>query len=216
MNFDETWLNRLGIILNFLAGFMLAPELIGIERLKKIELFLERVLLHVKSTLDTQLRRGNEKAGLIHILRPASVIITLVLIIWSLQARYYFITFIAVLLIYFFLVSVGFALIQLNEFILEVVKVFATFGFYSPRPIRLSRWNVIRRYHFLLLTWYPLLAIVPAIANLTIEPILLAINMIVSKSVRRLEGEERLRSMIVASGIVFFIVGNFLQLLATF
>src|SRR3972149_12004161 len=126
MNFDETWLNRLGIILNFLAGFMLAPELIGIERLKKIELFLERVLLHVKSTLDTQLRRGNEKAGLIHILRPASVIITLVLIIWSLQARYYFITFIAVLLIYFFLVSVGFALIQLNEFILEVVKVFAT------------------------------------------------------------------------------------------
>jgi len=45
MNFDETWLNRLGIILNFLAGFMLAPELIGIERLKKIELFLKNTKL---------------------------------------------------------------------------------------------------------------------------------------------------------------------------
>ena len=31
------WLNRVGIILNFLAGFLLAPELIGIERIKKYE-----------------------------------------------------------------------------------------------------------------------------------------------------------------------------------
>jgi hypothetical protein len=31
------WLNRIGIILNFLAGFMLAPELLGIERLRRLE-----------------------------------------------------------------------------------------------------------------------------------------------------------------------------------
>ncbi len=35
-------LNRIGIILNFLAGFLLAPELLGTERLEKFEDSLER------------------------------------------------------------------------------------------------------------------------------------------------------------------------------
>jgi hypothetical protein len=35
MSFD--WLNRIGIILNFLAGFLLAPDLIGIENINKIQ-----------------------------------------------------------------------------------------------------------------------------------------------------------------------------------
>jgi hypothetical protein len=33
--------NRIGIILNFCAGFLLAPELIGIERLQRFEKCLE-------------------------------------------------------------------------------------------------------------------------------------------------------------------------------
>jgi hypothetical protein len=35
------WLNRLGIILNFCAGFMVAPELLGTVRLEKFEKALE-------------------------------------------------------------------------------------------------------------------------------------------------------------------------------
>ncbi len=30
------WLNRIGIILNFFAGFMVAPELFGVERIKRL------------------------------------------------------------------------------------------------------------------------------------------------------------------------------------
>lgn len=36
------WLNRLGIILNFLAGFLLAPELIGLERIRRFEERMEK------------------------------------------------------------------------------------------------------------------------------------------------------------------------------
>src|SRR5438105_240637 len=46
------WLNRAGIILNFLAGFMLAPDLIGLARLKKFEAALERVLQFLKSVIS--------------------------------------------------------------------------------------------------------------------------------------------------------------------
>jgi hypothetical protein len=38
---SSDWVNRIGIILNFCAGFLLAPELIGIQRLQRFEKFLE-------------------------------------------------------------------------------------------------------------------------------------------------------------------------------
>jgi hypothetical protein len=34
---DDVWLNRWGIILNVAAGILLAPELIGLERLRAFE-----------------------------------------------------------------------------------------------------------------------------------------------------------------------------------
>jgi hypothetical protein len=40
---DKDWLNRIGIILNFCAGFMLAPELLGTERLRNAEGYIENV-----------------------------------------------------------------------------------------------------------------------------------------------------------------------------
>jgi hypothetical protein len=42
-NFVEL-INRLGIILNFFAGFMLAPELVGIDRLNNLERRFERLI----------------------------------------------------------------------------------------------------------------------------------------------------------------------------
>lgn len=41
------WLNRLGIVLNFAAGFLIAPELIGIERIQRFE---ERMLARSRKT----------------------------------------------------------------------------------------------------------------------------------------------------------------------
>jgi hypothetical protein len=39
------WLNRIGIILNFCAGFMVAPELIGVSRLRKLEKRIKTISL---------------------------------------------------------------------------------------------------------------------------------------------------------------------------
>jgi hypothetical protein len=44
------WLNRIGIVLNFLAGFMLAPELIGIERIRRFE---QLILSRSKGTTNS-------------------------------------------------------------------------------------------------------------------------------------------------------------------
>ncbi|MBW4607411.1 MAG: hypothetical protein KME22_09330 [Hassallia sp. WJT32-NPBG1] len=58
MSIDLDWLNRVGIILNFLAGFMLAPDLIGKERLliieEKIEGQLQTIIKLVKSNLKSR------------------------------------------------------------------------------------------------------------------------------------------------------------------
>lgn len=52
-------LNRIGIILNFLAGFMVAPEVIGLERLKSFENSLEK--LSEKYNLKESLEQGSQK-----------------------------------------------------------------------------------------------------------------------------------------------------------
>lgn len=41
---DDVWLNRWGIVLNVAAGILLAPELIGLQRLRAFEEWLERNL----------------------------------------------------------------------------------------------------------------------------------------------------------------------------
>lgn len=55
MQIDLDWVNRIGIILNFLAGFMLAPDLIGRERLllieSKIEIKIEKLINITQKTL---------------------------------------------------------------------------------------------------------------------------------------------------------------------
>ena len=45
---SNTYINRLGIILNFLAGFMIAPELIGKTRLQSIEIAIGNRLNNTK------------------------------------------------------------------------------------------------------------------------------------------------------------------------
>lgn len=48
---DNTNINRIGIILNFFAGFLLAPELIGDKRLKNLESSFELLLKRAASGL---------------------------------------------------------------------------------------------------------------------------------------------------------------------
>jgi hypothetical protein len=49
---DDVWLNRWGIVLNVVAGILLAPELIGLERLRAFEGWLERKLPSLHNALS--------------------------------------------------------------------------------------------------------------------------------------------------------------------
>ena len=51
------WLNRLGIVFNFLAGFMLAPELLGIQRIHRLEKRLENAITKTNKALSSPLER---------------------------------------------------------------------------------------------------------------------------------------------------------------
>jgi hypothetical protein len=52
---DSVLLNRFGILLTFAASFLIAPELIGRERLQRLEGWLERG----GASLESRVRRGN-------------------------------------------------------------------------------------------------------------------------------------------------------------
>src|SRR5438552_568713 len=41
------WLNRVGIILNFVAGFLVAPELLGIKRVEAVEEWLKQTARNI-------------------------------------------------------------------------------------------------------------------------------------------------------------------------
>ena len=50
---DLVWLNRVGITLNFVAGFLMAPDLIGRNRLRKLEAILEGFITKQQQFLST-------------------------------------------------------------------------------------------------------------------------------------------------------------------
>lgn len=47
------WLNRVGIILNFVAGFLVAPELLGIHRLEWADTKLEHLAIKGRARLNS-------------------------------------------------------------------------------------------------------------------------------------------------------------------
>lgn len=52
---DLDWLNRIGIILNFFAGFLLAPDLIGRNKLLRYEQIIEKKLNNCITTIRDKL-----------------------------------------------------------------------------------------------------------------------------------------------------------------
>jgi hypothetical protein len=152
------WLNRIGIILNFCAGFMLAPELLGTKRLLVIEAktkhFLSRMKQFVKGYRDF-------------------------LPMWR-----FFLPMLLLLLFSYTMVLIS----------------------------KRSGNNSLPNY----LTTIAPIAI--AISGFLASGIILAFVILLSVDYlsMKLAGDERLRYVLIWWGIIFFIVGNLLQFIATF
>lgn len=152
-----TWLNRLGIILNFCAGFLLAPELLGLKRIISLENQIETIL----ATLLGKFRKGgrgisNEFALILTISATAGIVTVSYLAFVNANA------------------SNTIALVILLNIIIDVALFFgAPIGIYLLYRLLLS-------------------------------------------VTHRLNEDNALRSIFIWWGIIFFIVGNLLQFLATF
>jgi len=151
-------LNRIGIILNFCAGFMVAPELLRVERLRWIEEGIEKVLA-----------RFQKFANANRVLSPIK--------------KLYLVGYIVV--------------------------------FISFTVITLAKRNgddTLPNY----LTVPAPFVIVISVCVVGVIVATLLVALLLDYVAGKLAGDDRLRSILVWWGIVFFIVGNLLQFISTF
>lgn len=165
------WLNRIGIILNFLAGFMLAPQLIGEERIGKLEQYLDRLItLRTRKLLDYS-DRNNKRYYLIF--KRLITKIKYLYLIFS-------IALLNCLLVIMFLFDVN---VDLDILINRFLYFFMSIIFF-----------IFVSYAFLPTVIYDL---IKKIDNL-------------------FEKENTIISLLTFCGIIFFIIGNLFQFIASF
>jgi hypothetical protein len=153
------WLNRIGIILNFCAGFMVAPELLGVSRLHRIEVFIKQVLRRLRRFTIANRR-----------------------------------------------ISPAVKLMLFGYMTIFIVDGFILF------TLRLNANTTLPDY---IVKLAPIAMIV---ASFVIGAILATflVAVLIDYASKELAGNERLRSILVWWGIIFFIVGNLLQFISTF
>ena len=183
---DSILLNRIGIVMNFLAGFLLAPELLGSERLRKLEFFCEILLVRI-TTFSNQTRSG--VGDFLDDLSPHA-------------DHHYALSKVlhkafAVAAILFWLACPMFIVVDKIN-ISEQIKFTIAFSLIAPFMIIGS---------LIVLIFY---------LSLFLMIFITCIIYIFKSFLNKLQGEERLRSIFVWWGIIIFILGNLFQILATF
>ncbi|MDI1464315.1 hypothetical protein QEZ54_25415 [Catellatospora sp. KI3] len=200
-------LNRVGILLNFVAGFLLAPQLIGLDRIRRVEQRIERIsMARLEGALN---RRGTFDGSIfgwtVWILITVSMAIPIALIFlvtqfgvpWWLGALAYAAIFIPS------------ALWMIN---------------YSVKQIR--RWTAMsfqrkeifggRKIPFLvLLGIFALVAWPLVLIWLSLLPTRIAFKFYSGIS-SVLDGDDRAVSLLTFLGVIAFIAGNVLQFAATY
>lgn len=215
-------LNRLGIVLNFFAGFMLAPELIGIERLRSFENATEANLARLRKKLMLDSDYGRKRrfqflvARLIALLYvyflnerfigPIVLILgistlTLVPLAFLLQDTFPVMAF---LLPYMYILLV---LISLPLEYSEKESLIELF-----RSVGVAKIAVIPIKYCVLFLYYGLQLLISVLSFASYAVILGVVGFFLST----LEGDDKLRSIVVVGGVLFFVLGNALQLIATF
>ena len=230
MNIQESsmLLNRIGIILNLIAGFLIAPELIGEERLKRFEIWMKERLHRINKMTDInqytqdflrqEARRKALKAER-SFKNPANRA-------WfdakekmkRLRANLYYLILIGLWVILYKTVE-----FQTHEliFTLSAISIFIVVGLVHYY-VEISRnvWLLISLvefsmnflgfvlYPFFIVIFYLLFLLIRTVMYLFYQPTRLAIH--------TLQGRDRLKSIVVSLGIVLFIVGNLFQFISTF
>lgn len=229
-----TWLNRIGIILNFCAGFMLAPELLGVNRIRKLEnriksflnsfysyshnksytTIIEKPHFHgISCLMAVSINKKGNSYKEYHIvdwrITISTVIISLlILLTYFLRNQYYFI----LLLLIFFII--------IRSLIKTILGFKSDIGILMilPYSVALLFKNILKYVSSLtiLLLNYLIYFILPILPLLIIVLFIFLPLSIFIFILDNFYSRRELRSIMIWWGIIFFIVGNLLQFLATF
>lgn len=243
---NNDWANRIGIILNFAAGFLLAPELLGLKRIEQAQTVLQKTIRKLRYFLESPRRfvRASLRLNNHVILIVASSITILIccieMIILFLIAKEWIFSqpwnpislwqplglFLSMLVSFFVsaLYIIYFCIEETGQK-RDIVALLER----SKWAICLQIYRKLKRTPLILLlsiTLKPLggmgiLLLIGAstviyMAFLLIHAILVIIDKPFAYILKKLISQESFKSSLVWLGIVCFIIGNFLQLIATF
>ncbi|MFD2937075.1 hypothetical protein [Spirosoma flavum] len=191
---EPVWLNRVGIILNFIAGFLVAPDLIGIDRLEtfenRVEVYLNQI--HLRS------RWGNY----IFPWRPDNIG-RLPLIQYGL--------FVVVALLLILITIIGSKHYLIASTILITYSLACAWDVYKKSFWRDQSWKETIEDYFL-----SIFSIIPILKFAIEISIVFLIRSIAGRLLIELKGDRQLIKVLIQCGVLFFIMGNLMQLLATF
>lgn len=247
---DPIILNRLGIVLNFVAGFLIAPDLIGIERLKKWEGSIEIRLQNLKSSTEQLIKNSSdsflfsgitprnefEKASASIVWKKAIIpfIYAIFTPSWLSIASILFLYVIIIappilfgVSIYTLLPIIAFNSIFAYPSCRRIISDYKDENYrYYDKPVWVQRVRLIK---LLLSLFYSIfigqifsmfimipLVILAALVYLISASALRFIKFFLDLNLKAFDGNDRLQGFMVGVGIVFFIIGNLFQLIATF
>lgn len=230
------WLNRTGIFLSFLAGFMLAPELIGLGRIRKWEAWIESRLADSKRRVEEIFQEFVTLGASGREFRLATLMAFAILVMMGLALRHEQYRLTGIFSRFFRFSDRGFEGWGLTAwgiiFAIAGCVLFAraaeTRGQYRYGKLYMGLVLVLCGIAFIInpdfgLFVFLFIFIVPAsvlflfLAFVTVMfPFLRTTNRVIGRTLSLFEADDRLRGLIVAFGIVLFILGNVFQLVATF
>jgi len=201
---DRVLINRIGLILDLLASFMLAPELIGLDRIKKWEDALERMvssgLMWLRGAVPTGPRKDRAQWVVEQIVIGGSIFL--------LSFQFWFVTWYLTRDLFWDVSTLHYVVLIVLFVALNIAAMVFYFKVFVPN---LGRFGYLGT-----LIIVVVISIITGLTQILRWLILLCLLCLLTFARRMLEGQDRLRAMIVAVGIFALIVGFLLQLLATF
>ncbi|MHC0068366.1 hypothetical protein ACWATR_36805 [Nostoc sp. UIC 10890] len=204
-NINFNWLNldilnRIGIILNFLAGFLLAPDLIGKERI----LYYEKILETKFSAFRRKVNRFSKKLSL--------VIYSMTIDIFSQEfdKLYRYIQNTSLFIYNFF---------QLFLFIPSLI--ITSYLFYQIEKIVILFFNKQNILYIILMIINMFISIILAVIISYfifkfLYQVLIFFIFILNKIENKIKKDNTFLDLMTFWGIIFFIFGNLLQFIASF
>ena len=220
------WLNRIGIVLNCLAGFMMAPDIVGRPRLNVWEEALEARAEKVRQFAERRYKKFHFPFGAIFPFTPTDVRITSKAI-----AGFVFIMIMLSIMFWWLIVPryIGMRLADPSVLVkigivvfLPILVGFACFGMiYLSEEVASGKLSILLENFGMFLTLVLIVCLI-FIWGIPIGLLILIVYLfpriladLLSYVLKKMEGTDRFTSIFVKAGVVLFILGNLLQLLGT-